>query len=157
MYVWEDAKRILLDTNFKTRWCTPLVKVNYLPVHVAFLYSGRTLVCFGCNISSWKHAEMDCMQKAKRFHFKRGKPLRLIVLRLSNGKIAMSRPCRMCCTKLKHLLPRARILYSDADGRLSEETSFDNTHLSCANKRPYDPSNIFDSQKRPMSMVADDF
>ena len=105
---------------------------SYVPMHVAILYSGVKIVS-GASNAFHRHAEINCIDDIVFHRIKRNKPLRLFVAKVS-GKHWMSRPCRDCCQVIRRRLPRARVFYTDYEGRLCEECGLDNAHENLAQR-----------------------
>ena len=123
---WKDVNTRLNDDNFVETLTTG---VRYVPKHLAFLYCGQKLLAASAN-SNNRHAEENVMEKFKTMKdLSINKPYRLYVLKL-NGAHSMSRPCADCSNCIARFCPRARVFYTDYDGRLVEDFNLDNKHKS---------------------------
>ena len=132
--LWGQTREMLRDDDILRKYsaCRP----RFLPLHFAFVYSGRKLVGMQSNVTYSGHAEVNCMKRThalvkRRYTSSRRTRLRMIVVhRNSSGAFTMSRPCQQCCLFLRRHAPHMRVFYTDADGQLQEETSFKNMHKS---------------------------
>lgn len=131
MVTW--AERFASDASLLLKKAPRRILPSYVPLHVAALYSGHTLIAAASNLYE-RHAEINCMRAVQPSKVKRHKPLRLIVSKLS-GTHRMSRPCRACCREIKRRLPAARVFYTDHKGRLQEDVTLDNRHVNAAEKK----------------------
>lgn len=133
MKVWTIVKQLLLDDSFMSKYTREASR--FLPLHLAFLFSGDKLVSVASNVCAFGHAERNCVKNARNSLTKPHRPQKLVVVRIGKyGTHAMSRPCHDCCIMLRHALPRARVFYTGEDGCLCEECSLDNSHLSLSRR-----------------------
>lgn len=108
---------------------------RFIPLHIAFVYCGKTLQSVASNVTTFGHAEQNCIRALDFKTVKMHKRMTMIVVRIaSDGTFSMSRPCRHCCTVLRHRLPRARIFYSNEYGHLEEDIHLDNQHVSLSQR-----------------------
>jgi hypothetical protein len=165
MHIWTQVQQMLKDALFLQKWTTLDRKVcasYYFPTHIAFLFSGKSLISIASNTSSYGHAEMNCMRKAQRssmYGAKLCQPLKLIVVRInSSGRLCMSRPCYHCGIRLRRMLPRARVYYSDDNGQLQEDVFLNSHHKSMAHRVPSHrvPSHSVPSHSVPSHSVPSD-
>ena len=131
MRAWTLTQHMLQDESFMKKYTREASR--FLPLHIAFLYSGDKLVSVASNVCAYGHAESNCVKNARLQTTALYRPLKLVVVRVNNdGELGMSRPCHHCCIMLKHALPRARVFYTGRDGCLCEECNLNNTHRSLA-------------------------
>ena len=125
------TRHMLQDESFMIKYTRDASR--FLPLHIAFLYSGHKLVSVASNVCAYGHAESNCVKNARLQTTALYRPLKLVVVRIHNGgELGMSRPCHHCCIMLRHALPRARIFYTGEDGCLREECNLNNAHCSLA-------------------------
>ena len=133
MKVWTIARKLLNDDSFVHRYST--CRSRFLPFHMAFLFCGKTLVSVASNMTSFGHAELNCLRASDTRQLKLRRPVKLIVTRInSTGTLSMSRPCRHCSLIIKQRIPRARIYYTDSFGTLQEDVNIDNSHMSLSER-----------------------
>lgn len=123
---WKDVNERLSNELFLQNLT---IGVKDVPKHVAFLYCGQKLLAASAN-SNNRHAEENVVGKFRHLrNLSLNKPYRLYVLKI-NGEHSMSRPCADCTRVINHCCPRARVYYTDYDGKLVEDVELNNTHRS---------------------------
>lgn len=134
MREWVDVCARVRDDVFMNRYAYG--RSRFIPLHIAFVYCGKTLQSVASNVTTFGHAEQNCIRALDLKTVKMHKRMTMIVVRItSDGTFSMSRPCSHCCTVLKRRLPRARVFYSNECGTLVEDVYLDNTHVSLS-RRP---------------------
>lgn len=133
MRVWTLTQELLQDDEFMEKYTKAASR--FLPLHIAFLYSGDKLISVASNTCAYGHAERNCIKHIRYISPKTHRPMKLVVVRIDKqGVQGMSRPCYDCCIMLKHLLPRARVFYTGYGGMMCEECHMDNSHYSLARR-----------------------
>lgn len=103
---------------------------------MAILYQRSKLLSVGWS-SHCRHAETDAL---RRVDLRGKKNVSIVVLRISNGSLTMSRPCRHCILHLKKL-KITTVYYSDYSGEVKKECTCDmdpkTSHESVGNKLKY--------------------
>tara|TARA_B100000214_G_scaffold370223_1_gene344505 strand:+ start:173 stop:631 length:459 start_codon:yes stop_codon:yes gene_type:complete len=123
---WKDVNDRISDENYVEMLTNG---VKYVPKHLAFLYCGQKLLAASAN-SNNRHAEENIIEKFKNMRdLSINKPYRIYVIKLS-GAHSMSRPCADCSNTIAKFCPRARVYYTNYDGKLVEDRNLDNTHRS---------------------------
>ena len=123
---WRDVTNRLRDRPYVD---SLLEGVKYVPKHIAFIYCGRTLICASSNYGN-KHAEENAVDKFRGIkNLSYNKPYKLIVVKI-DGKHSMSRPCAECTAKINKFCRRARVFYTDYNGKLVEDIEMNNPHKS---------------------------
>lgn len=134
MREWTDVCTLVRDDSFMRRFTYG--HSRFMPLHIAFVFSGKVLVSAASNTTAFGHAERNCIRAMNPNGVKIHRRMKMIVVRLTtNRTFTMSRPCYHCCLLLKHRLPRARVYYTGEDGTLLEDICLDNTHVSLS-RRP---------------------
>ena len=137
MREWTDVCARVRDDAFMKRFTHG--RPRFIPLHLAFVYSGKSLRSVASNVNTFGHAEQNCVRSLDRRTMKTHQRTTMIVVRISSdGSFSMSRPCYHCCCVLRHRLPRARVFYSDENGVLAEDVHLDNRHVSLSRRNDDD-------------------